>query len=452
MPAQSIEPDAAARSLARAGMSKQSVETKTRQLATLYEALARLNPDTENAIAYFVPGRIEVLGKHVDYAGGRSLTCATEQGICLVASPRDDWRVRMTDPVHKLDASFPLNPELEPLAGDWTNYPMTVARRVARNFPKLGLGKLTGCDIAFTSDLPQAAGLSSSSALIVAVFMAVSAINKLHLHPAAAAEIQSDFDLAGYLGCIENGSGFGTLTGDRGVGTRGGSQDHTAILCAKADELGQFAYRPVKLERRVIVPNGYVFVVGVSGVHAVKTGNARQQYNDAAALAGKAVELWNKETRRDDEHLAAAVASSPDAADRLRKIMKRADDPVRVRVEQFLDETYRIVPAAGDALNAGDLETFGKLTDESQRGAESKLHNQVPQTVFLAQSARHHSAAAASAFGAGFGGSVWALVPQGQSEKFTLDWSAAYRKAFPDESKAARFVTTRPGPPAMRLG
>lgn len=452
MPAQSIGPDTAALSLARAGMSEPAVESKTRQLGILHEALARLNPDTERASTYFVPGRIEVLGKHVDYAGGRSLTCATEQGICLIATPRDDWRVRMTDPVHKLEASFPLNPELEPLAGDWTNYPMTVARRVARNFPKLGLGKLTGCDIAFTSDLPQAAGLSSSSALIVAVFMAISAINKLHLHPASAAEIKSDFDLAGYLGCIENGSGFGSLTGDRGVGTRGGSQDHTAILCAKAGQLGQFAYRPVELERRVTIPKGYVFVIGVSGVHAVKTGNAQQQYNDAAALAGRAVKLWQKETGRDDEHLAAAVASSPDAAERLRKIIQQAEDAVRVRVEQFLDETYRIVPGAGDALNAGDLDTFGQLTDESQQGAETKLHNQVPQTVFLARSAREHGAAAASAFGAGFGGSVWALIHQDQADKFTLDWSAAYRKAFPDEAKAARFVATRPGPPAMRLG
>lgn len=452
MPAQSIEPDAAARSLARAGMSKPSVEIKTRQLSILYEALARMNPDTQRTTAYFVPGRIEVLGKHVDYAGGRSLTCATEQGICLVATPRDDWRIRMTDPVHKLDASFPLNPELEPLAGDWTNYPMTVARRVARNFPKLGMGKLTGCDIAFTSDLPQAAGLSSSSALIVAVFMAISAINKLHLHPAGAAEIKSDFDLAGYLGCIENGSGFGQLTGDRGVGTKGGSQDHTAILCAKADTLGQFAYRPVKLERRVTVPKDYVFVVGVSGVHAVKTGNARQQYNNASALAGGAVELWRKETGRDDEYLAAAVASAPDAADRLRKIIQKADEPIRVRVEQFLDEAYRIVPGAGDALNAGDLDTFGTLTDESQHGAETKLHNQVPQTVFLAQSARGHGAAAASAFGAGFGGSVWALVEADRAERFTADWSAAYRKSFPEQAQAAAFISTRPGPPAMRLG
>ncbi len=38
--------------------------------------------------AFFVPGRIEVLGKHTDYAGGRSLLCAAEQGFCLVAAAR----------------------------------------------------------------------------------------------------------------------------------------------------------------------------------------------------------------------------------------------------------------------------------------------------------------------------------------------------------------------------
>ena len=46
---------------------------------------------------WFVPGRIEVLGKHTDYAGGRSLLCAVERGFCVTAVPRDDDVMRVVD-------------------------------------------------------------------------------------------------------------------------------------------------------------------------------------------------------------------------------------------------------------------------------------------------------------------------------------------------------------------
>jgi galactokinase len=457
-PPQTIDPEAAAESLIRAGMSQGEADRKAGSLRLLSQTVARMNE--RRARAYFVPGRIEVLGKHVDYAGGQSLTCATEQGFCLVASPRDDWRVRIVEPNSRLEASFPLDPGLEPWAGDWTNYPMTVCRRIARNFPRNlprnpprnSSGKLRGCDIAFTSDLPQAAGLSSSSAMIVAVFMAIADVNALEAHPAYTAQIRSDLGLAGYLGAVENGLGFGSLAGDKGVGTLGGSQDHTAILCAQAGVLGRFGYRPVKLESRVTVPDGHVFVIGVSGVHAQKTGNALQQYNRAAELAGQAAGIWRSKTGRDDPHLGAAAGSSPQAITRLRSIMNEAPDAVRQRVEQFLIETYQVVPEACEALVSGDLTAFGELTDRSQQGAETLLGNQVPQTVFLARHARELGAAAASAFGAGFGGSVWALVHRDQADRFTQQWSDGYKKTFPKEAPSAAFITTRAGPAAMRVG
>lgn len=436
--------------LTEAGMSRAHAEQKSHTFDGLIETLAQMGGRT--AKRYYIPGRIEVLGKHVDYAGGRSLTCATEQGFCMVASPRNDWRVRVVEPNRRLEASFPLDPQIEPWTADWTNYPMTVCRRIARNFPLNLPSKLRGCDIAFTSDLPQAAGLSSSSALIVAMFMAIADANNLWQHSAYTSQIKSNLDLAGYLGAIENGLGYGSLEGDRGVGTLGGSQDHTAILCAQANNLGCFKYRPVQLESRVALPDDYLFVIGVSGVHAQKTGNAKQQYNRASELAGQAAELWRSKTGRDDPHLAAAVDSASNATDKLRKILDHAPAPLRQRAEQFLDETYHIVPRACEALANHDLKTFGELTDWSQHGAENYLGNQVPQTVYLSKQARKLGAVAASAFGAGFGGSVWAMVEEQHADSFIDTWADAYRTEFPEQAEHAAFISTKAGPPAMRLG
>ena len=109
------------------------------------------------------------------------------------------------------------------------------------------------------------------------------------------------------------------------------------------------------------------------------------------------------------------------------------------------------ITAAGDALIQGDMSAFGQWVDRSQRGAEELLGNQIPQTSYLAQSAREHGAVAASAFGAGFGGSVWALVEKAQAESFLEAWAASYRDQFPQDAKAASFLTTGAGPAAFQV-
>ncbi len=394
----------------------------------------------------FVPGRIEVLGKHTDYAGGRSLVCAIERGICMVGGPRDDARVTVTDVVKGEAVEFDISPELRPTEGTWGNYPMTVARRVARNFP----GKLRGADIAFASDLPPAAGLSSSSALMIAVFEAIDAANDLRPRKEYRENIKSNEELAGYLGTVENGQTFGSLIGDRGVGTFGGSQDHTAILCAKAGMLSQYSFCPVRHERDVKMPGGYVFAVGVSGVVAEKTREAKELYNRVSLCVREIVALWNERTRRGDATLAAAVKSMPGATERMRTMLNNVPQ-LSDRFQQFLRESEGIIPAMGDALTREDLGGAGELVDESQMLAEKKLKNQVPETIALARIARKCGAIAASAFGAGFGGSVWAMVKSDGAEAFLAKWKNLYLEQYPQRASAASFFTTVPGPAAMRM-
>jgi galactokinase len=58
---------------------------------------------------------------------------------------------------------------------------------------------------------------------------------------------------------------------------------------------------------------------------------------------------------------------------------------------------------------------------------------------------------AASAFGAGFGGSVWAMIAEPDAEPFRDHWEADYLAAFPERRPEARFFVTRPGPGASRI-
>jgi galactokinase len=421
-------------------MSIAEAEKKRALFAAAERALGRA-PEK----SWYVPGRIEVLGKHTDYAGGPSLVGTVERGMCAVAAGRGDATARVVDASRQQTAEFPLSADIAIPSG-WANYVATVVRRVARNFPEAS----RGVDIAFASDLPHAAGLSSSSALVVAIFTAIADANRLG-EMFAAPE-----DLAAYLACIENGQSYRELAGDRGVGTFGGSEDHTAILCCRAGELSEYRFCPVDLVRRVAMPSDWIFVIASSGVKASKAGAARERYNRASLAAAAVLEIWNRQPGRCDTSLNAALCSSPDAADHIRSALRQArhpqfsaDDLLR-RFEHFVIERV-LVAAAADAFAAADAAGLGALVDRSQLGAEQLLGNQVPETVALARSARELGAIAASAFGAGFGGSVWALTTRDDAERFLHHWRAQYASSFPGPAKQAEFFLTHAGPGMTRI-
>ena len=408
---------------------------------------------TDQVHAFFVPGRIEVLGKHTDYPGGRSLVATAEKGFCLIAAARKDAVIRIAEADTDEAVEFEISPDLEPPLGHWKNYPMTVVRRAARNF-KLDL---KGMDIAFDSNLPPAAGMSSSSAMMIAVYSALSTINKLDECKEYKQNIDGLEALASYLATMENGQSFGSLEGDKGVGTFGGSEDQTAILCCQPNKLSQYCYCPVRFERFVEVPDQFCFALARSGVVAEKTGAAMNKYNRASLLASKVLEIWCRTTGREDANIAAALKSGPDAVEEIRDVLRHVEGEnftraeLMHRFEHFLNESEKIIPASGDALITGDLKTFGRLVDQSQELAHSLLGNQVPETIFLARAARQAGASAATSFGAGFGGSVWALMEIDQADDFLAEWACNYQQAFPQAYQNAGFFVTRPGPAKFEL-
>lgn len=408
---------------------------------------------SESTRAYFVPGRIEVLGKHTDYAGGSSLIAAVDRGFCLLAAPASDSQVRITDVVRGETMRFALDAELRPPAGAWSNYPLTVARRLVRNFP----GTARGVELALASDLPPAAGMSSSSALMVGIFFALADANGIWSHERFLPELREPLQLAGYLATIENGQSYGPLAGDRGVGTFGGSEDHTAILCARPGFLRQYAYCPLRFQQEFALPAGWTFALASSGVAAEKTGNVLEKYNRASRLAAAVAQLWRGATGSDAPHLAAIVQGWPDASQRLRAMLGGAaqgdfgPEELQHRLEHFLVENEQVIPAAGTALRAGDLPSFGRCVERSQRAAETWLGNQVPETIQLAAAARQLGAVAASAFGAGFGGSVWALVQQRQAPEFLAAWQQRYAERFPQHRQQAAFFASAAGPALCRI-
>jgi galactokinase len=410
----------------------------------LLDSLRKQLPGAEAAV--FAPGRIEVLGKHTDYCGGRSLLVATEQGIAMAGRRLHEPRLLVRDAPRGEEVSLPLHVEAAAPAGHWSNYAATVARRLARNFPELR----DGAEIWIESKLPPAAGLSSSSALITGMALLLARLTRLDESQRWQALLSTRELLAGYLGTVENGQSYGRLAGDRGVGTFGGSQDHIAILCSEPGQLVQYRFAPIQREAAIALPPGLTFVVASSGIRAEKTGSAMQQYNAISLQARAIVDAWNRDSGSAAATLADVLDSAPDALPRLRALLATSPELGR-RLDQHVQESRRIVPAAAQALAAGDLRQFAGLVAASQRLAEQSLGNQIPQTIALVRLAAGAGALAASAFGAGFGGSVWALVPAADAAQVARQWQAAYARAFPDEASRAGFFVTSAAAPLQWL-
>jgi galactokinase len=398
----------------------------------------------------WIPGRIEFLGKHTDYAGGRSLLCPVDRGFRVTAEPRADDDVRVTDRKTGESVQCTIGPDIDRTRGHWANYVFTVVRRLARDFPDAR----RGAEIVFESDLPVAAGMSSSSALVVAVYMALAEVNDLRERAAYRANITTPEHLAEYIGCIEGGFAFRAFAGDEGVGTLSGCEDQTAMVCGRAGALVQYLFCPVRYESSYPVPPDHDFVIAASGVVAEKTASALEKYNALSRRASAAAEAWRRASGRADQTLGAAVAATDSLTirDAISGTPIDGFSPSELvdRFDQFYGESEVIIPAVGRALSRGDLSAVGELVDQSQAGVERLLGNQIPETIELARSARELGAVAASAFGAGFGGSVWALTRSDDTPDFLRRWQEGYSRAFPAHRETARFFVTHAGRPASR--
>ncbi len=402
-----------------------------------------------DSFSIFVPGRIEVLGKHTDYAGGRSLTCAIDRGFRATVQPRGDAVLRIV-PQDRAPVEMAISADLAPRPGHWSDYPRTVVRRMAANFS----APWVGAQVDFTSDLPPAAGLSSSSALVTLTWLALATCNRLAQREEYERAIRGREELADYLGCVEGGRPYGSLDGEPGVGTEGGSQDHVAILCARPGQLRQYRYRPVQFERAVTLAADLTFAVASSGVAAAKTGAARERFNRLSRATAEAAALYRRATGSRAPNLGAILAADPGAERDLLALLAAQPgerSSIRWQVERcaaFCEESEHIVPQAGEALAHGDLEAFGKWVRRSQQLAELLLRNQTAETIRLAAGARRLGAHAASAFGGGFGGSVWALIDSRRREEFLAAWRRDYLRRFPHHGSSACFFATGAAPPA----
>jgi galactokinase len=320
-----------------------------------------------DACTVAAPGRVNLIGEHIDYHGLPVLPVALARRVRIAFRPRGDRRIRAVSlgyPAREFEWQAQLD---RARAGDWENYLRAGAQATAR---KWGLGR--GIDAAIVSDLPPAAGLSSSSALIVAFTLALWRANGIETRFEDLMEVLPE--------------------GEQFVGTRGGGMDHAASLASRAGCASLIEFQPLAV-RPLPVPPGWSFLVTHSLTVAEKSGGAREQYNARRAAGSVALSRLGMASYR-----AAIEAGAPEQlAARL---------PTPEERDSFLHVTTEAqrVCAAVRAMHAGDAEAFGRLLVESHASLRDRLHVSSPALDRLVETALETGALGARLTGAGFGG------------------------------------------------
>jgi galactokinase len=251
------------------------------------------------------------------------------------------------------------------------------------------------------------------------------------------------------------------LEGGAGVGTFGGSEDHTEILNGKAGLFSIFQFCPTVHKADVAFPPDLALAIAYSGVKAEKTREAMEKYNLVSRRARLVVEHYNRHYGTEHRLLRDLITEQPglEASALLRRVEAAVEGPkedgedlgLPQRFRQFYLEDRFLIPDVARAFIVGDWRLVGQLIDRSHNLSREHLWNIVPEIDFLQKSARELGAIAASGFGAGFGGSAYALLCQEEADDFLRQWEAAYADQFPAAHAQAYFFLTRPAGRAQAL-
>lgn len=409
----------------------------------------------------YVPNRVELLGKHTDYQGGETFLLTGPMNFFAISGISKDGITELVNAQPEYgDTAFVINGDGSvevKREGEGATYAIAVAKRLSSNLKQAGFSAPRNIKSVFIGDIPFGGGTSGSSAKVIMDFLAIGGTNgllkdsnfkNLIIENGRKAGIklgQSGVDdfalcLSMYLAHYENGLNFGDLRGDRGVGTFGGSEDHTAIFLGEKEKVLYCRYCPTEVLDRFNWFKNYIVVVAYSGKTAEKTKEAREKYNMLSINAGRSVELLNRINNTNFAMLRDFFTDIPisERAERAYEQLKNEDEVIAKRAYQFFKEcevTFEAVKRA----RYGDAVEYGRLISISHDLSRDYLGNIVPEIDFLKRTAVELGACGATGFGAGFGGSCYALIRKSQADRFIEEWQKLYLKRYPEYTNIARF-------------
>ncbi len=348
---------------------------------------------------FFAPGRINLIGEHIDYNGGLVFPCAITLGTYGLISKRTDKLFRVYSSNFKELGTFEFS--LDDLnykpEHNWCNY----IKGVLFYLKQAGYTLDTGLNLLVFGNIPNGSGLSSSASLEMLMCKIFSdTYNLTSLSPVKAALLGKE---------VENNY----------IGVNSGIMDQFAIALGKEDSAlllncntQEYQYIPFKLDNYSIL---------------IMNTNKRRELSDSK---------YNE--RRKECDTALAILQKTFGIDTLCQLKDTQLEEAEAllenptlfkRVKHAVSENTRVLMAT-EALEAGDLVTFGKLLNDSHRSLKENYEVTGKELDTLAQHAiLQKGVLGARMTGAGFGGCSLAIVENSQIQDFITTMSSIYEQA-----------------------
>ena len=352
---------------------------------------------TENL--YFSPGRINLIGEHTDYNGGKVLPCAITMGTYAVVAPREDKMVyAFSDNLPELGTlSFSLEGIAYEKESSWTNYIKGMLLYIQEK-----LGNFShGFDLFIYGTIPNGASLSSSASLEVLTGVIANDLYQLNLSGETIAKL-------------------GMRVENEFLNLNSGIMDQFIIANAKKGyalllDTNTLEYEQIPLnlpDHKIVIMNSLT-----------RRELVDSEYNTRREQCEEALEMLQK---------VVSISSLGDLSESEFEEYKYAitDSVVARRAKHAVYENVRTEKAA-EALKNNQLEAFGQLMNESHLSLHEDYEVTVKETDFLVRSAwKQEGVLGARMTGGGFGGCCIAIVENDEVDAFIDHVGADYEEEF----------------------
>ena len=343
---------------------------------------------------YFTPGRVNLIGEHIDYNGGLVMPCAVTLGTWLLIAPNNDKMLRFKSLNFEEEAAIELKKEYTKTGPEWYNYPLGVFNELLKEHEIS-----TGLDMLFFGNIPIGSGLSSSASIEVIMAYALNDYFNLGLEriqiPLLAQKVENEF-----------------------IGVNCGIMDQFAVAFGEANKA--IVLNCDTLKYKIVDCN-----LGDYNLAIINTNKPRKlaesKYNERVAECQQALADLNTEITL---HNLCELSYDKFA---LHKHLIQ-DETVLKRATHVIKENDRVNLAA-KALNDGALEEFGRLMYASHQSLKDLYEVtglELDTVVDFCRDYEHVIGARMT--GAGFGGCAIALLKKGKEDDFAKQLTEYYVK------------------------
>lgn len=384
----------------------------------LFDMFAELFGDSEGARFYFSPGRVNLIGEHTDYNGGHVFPCALTLGTYGAARKREDNKIHLYS--MNLDSFGVVEASLDDLTNkkeyNWANYPLGIVWA----FKEKGHTITSGFDMVIWGNIPNGSGLSSSASLEVLTGVILTDLFEIKDLSMTDLALIGQYSENNFNGC------------------NCGIMDQFAVAMGKKDHAIFLDTSDLSYEYAPCVLDGAKIVITNS---KVKHSLVDSAYNDRRNECAAALKALQSEL-----DIQALGDLTPEEFEAHKSLIK--DEIQLQRAKHAVYENQRTIDAV-TALKAGDIESFGKLMNQSHISLRDDYDVSCEEIDILVDLAWKIPGVLGSRItGGGFGGCTVSIVKNESIDTFIETIGKTYLEKVGHE---AEFYTVDIGDGASRL-